>query len=175
MRLSSIDLMACLALLCPACGGATMSEGGDGAAHIGVVAELDQDPMVSIDDQLGTDVRVFVTMDHLGGPDAETLEVVSATLKLDLEPYADLALSIPAEHAQFPGLADGESFDFELRGALPDTHEDWGLCIGPDGEDVDELRLSLDLVLRVTPGANDGEDEFEFESRAVQLACTHTN
>jgi hypothetical protein len=148
--------------------------GDDGAAHAGVTAEIEAEPEVNIDDEFGTDVRVFVHLEHFGGPDAESLEVVSAALRLDLEPYADLTLEIPGDHPQFAGLADGESFDFQLRGSLPDSHDDWGLCFDPQTEDQDGQRLSLDLVLRVTPGANDDEDVFVFESRAVTLGCSHT-
>lgn len=148
--------------------------GDDGAKHPGVIAEIETEAEVNIDDEFGTDVRVFVHLEHLGGPDAETLEVVSAALRLDLEPYADIALSIPEDHPQFDGLADGESFDFQLRGSLPDSHDDWGLCFDPQTEDEDGQRLSLDLVLRVTPGAHSDEAEFVFESLAVSLGCSHT-
>lgn len=142
-----------------------------GAANEGVIAEIDAEPEVTIDDEFGTDVRVFVHLEHFGGPDAETLEVVSSTLRLDLEPYANIQLAIPADHPQFDGLAIGETFDFMLRGSIPDTHDDWDLCDDPQ---ADGLRVTLDLVLRVTPGANDDEDEFVFESQAVALACSHT-
>ena len=72
------------------------------------------------------------------------------------------------------GIADGEAFDFELRGSIPDSHEDWGLCADAQSEDADEQRVTVNLVLRVTPGANDDEDELEFESRAVVLHCSFT-
>lgn len=146
----------------------------DGAAHPGVITQLEQMPDVTIDDELGTDVRVFVDMTHYGGPDAENLEIVSASLRLDLEHYADIELAIPADHPQFTGLADGEELSFELRGSIPDNHDEWGLCADVENVDDDELRVSLSLVLRVTPGANDDEDEFEFESQAVALHCSHT-
>jgi hypothetical protein len=125
------------------------------------------------DDGSGTEVSVRVNLDHMGGPDAETLEVVSASLGLDLMPYADIELAIPADHPQFSGLADGESFEFTLVGSIPDTHTEWGLCSDPQQESADEQRVTLSLVLRVTPGANDGEDEFEFENMAVTLHCAH--
>ncbi|MFO7567198.1 MAG: hypothetical protein R6X02_31425, partial [Enhygromyxa sp.] len=63
-------------------------------------------------------------------------------------------------------------FSFELRGHIPDNHDDWGLCIGD--EEAEGQRVSLDLLLRVTPGANDEADEFEFESLAVSFGCSHT-
>ena len=156
-----------------ACGTSTMDDGG-GAAHIGVIAEVDM-PDVTIwdDDGLGTEVSVSVNLEHMGGPAAETFEVVSASLGLDLEPYADIELAIPTDHPVFPGLDDGESFDFVLRGSLPDTHTDWGLCGDPQQESADELRVTLNLSLRVTPGANDDADDFEFESMAVALHCAH--
>jgi hypothetical protein len=113
-------------------------------------------------------------MTHFGGPDAETLEIVSASLTLDLEHYADIELAIPADHPQFTGLPDGDSFDFQLSGYIPDNHDDWGLCGDVQAEDEDELRVGLSLVLRVTPGANDDADEFEFEAMAVELGCSHT-
>lgn len=168
-------LTTTLLLACSACS-SDPEDGGedDGAAHIGVIAEIETEPMVMIDDEFGTDVRVFVHLEHMGGPDAETLEVVSAGLRLDLEAYADLELAIPEDHTQFSGLLDGDSFDFELRGSLPDTHDEWGLCLGGQLEDADSHRVSLDLVLRVTPGANDDADEFEFESRSVALGCSFT-
>lgn len=162
---TSLPLTAC---------GDSIPDGDDGAAHIGVITKIEQMPEVTIDDELGTEVRVFVDMEHYGGPDAESLEIVSAALKLDLEHYADLELSIPDDHPQFPGLADGDQFGFQLRGRIADNHQDWGLCADPQGEDADELRVSLDLLLRVTPGANDEADEFEFESLAVALHCSHT-
>jgi hypothetical protein len=170
-RLISLAGFLTVALLT---GCAPSSDPDGGAAHPGVFAELETEPMVMIDDESGTDVRVFVHFDHHGGPDAETLEVISAGLRLDLEPHVDLELAIPDDHPTFEGLADGEALDFELRGTLPDNHEAWGLCLDPDTEEADGQRLSLDLVLRVTPGANDDADEFEFESRAVTLACSHT-
>jgi hypothetical protein len=150
------------------------SDTNDGAANAGVMAELDPMPEVTIDDELGTEVRIFVDMEHFGGPDAETLEVVSASLGLDLAHYADLELAIPDDHPQFSGLADGEQFNFELRGSIPDNHDDWGLCADPQSDHADELRVTVNLVLRVTPGANDDADEFEFESRAVTLHCSFT-
>ena len=39
---------------------------------------------------------------------------------------------------------------------------------------ADGNRLTLDLTLRVTPGANDDEDEYAFESYAVELNCSYT-
>lgn len=146
----------------------------DGAAHPGIMADIEPMPEVMIDDEFGTDVRVFVKMEHFGGPDAENLEIVSAALKLDLEHYADIELAIPEDHPPFAGLADGEELSFQLRGSIPDNHDDWGLCMDAQAEDADELRVTLDLVLHVTPGANDGEDEFEYESLAVDLGCVFT-
>lgn len=174
MRSPLLALLAC-ALFLPlaACGSSTDDDGG--AAHIGVVTEINQMPEVTIDDELGTSVRVFVDMEHMGGPDAETLEVVSASLGLDLEHYADIELAIPEDHPQFAGLADGEELSFELRGSIPDNSDDWGLCADGQAEDADELRVTLNLLLRVTPGANDDADELEFESLAVTLHCTFTN
>jgi hypothetical protein len=173
MCLRSSTPVACfLTIMLSAC--AVTSDPDGGAAHPGVSAELETEPMVTIDDELGTDVRVFVHLDHYGGPDAETLEVVSAGLRLDLEPYADLELAIPEDHPAFTGLADGEALDFELRGMLPDNHDEWGLCLDPESTEADGQRLSLDLVLRVTPGANSDENEFEFESYGVTLTCSHT-
>lgn len=171
-RLLSLPGLLTVALLM---GCASSSDPDGGAAHPGVFAELETAPMIMIDDELGTDVRVFVHFDHHGGPDAETLEVVSASLRLDLEHYADLELAIPDDHPPFAGVADGESLDFELRGTLPDSHDDWGLCLdGGQAAEADGQRLSLDLVLRVTPGANSDENEFEFESQAVSLGCSFT-
>lgn len=167
-----LGLTCALALLTSACAEAT-SDGG-GAAHIGVVAEVESRPSVMIDDEFGTEIRVFVHLDHAGGPDAETFEVVAANLRLDQEPYADLELQIPADHMDFSGLADGEELDLELRGSLPDTHTDWGLCLSGQAEEEDEQRLSLDLELRITPGANSDADEHLFESMAVELGCSHT-
>jgi hypothetical protein len=146
----------------------------DGAANGGVFAELEMDPIVMIDDELGTDVRVFVHLDHFGGPAVETLEIVYAGLRLDLEPYTNLDLAIPADHPPFAGIADGESLDFELRAMLPDNHDDWGLCLDAEAQEADAQRVSLDLVLEVSPGANDDADEFEFQSRSVTLVCSHT-
>jgi hypothetical protein len=171
-RLLSLPGFLTVALLL-GCASSTDPDGG--AAHSGVFAELETVPMIMIDDELGTDVRVFVHFEHQGGPDAETLEVVSASLRLDLEPYADLELAIPADHPPFPGLVDGESLDFELRGALPDSHDDWGLCLdGGQAAEADGQRVSLDLVLRVKPGANSDQNEFEFESQSVSLGCSFT-
>lgn len=147
----------------------------DGAAHIGVDVDVPQAPKVTIDDEFGTDVRVFVNMVHHGGQDAETLEVVSASLNLDHQHYADIELAIPADHPQFPGLADGEQFSFQLVGHIPDNHDDWGLCSDQEAHEQDEQRLSLSLVLRVTPGANgDDSNQFEHESMAVELICSYT-
>lgn len=166
-------LVLALALPLTACVG-TYDHYGDDAAEVGIIATLEPMPDVTIDDEFGTDVRVFVDMHHHGGPTAETFEVVSASLNLDLEHHADIELAIPDEHTQFSTLADGEDFMFELRGHIDDNHDDWGLCADPQAEDDDELRVSLSVVLRVTPGANDDADEFEFESQAVTLHCSHT-
>lgn len=171
MRTPLLALLCCCALPLTACGVIDLD---DGAAHIGVVAKLETMPTVAIDDELGTDVRVFIKLTHMGGPDAENLEVVSASLRLDLEPYADLELAIPADHPPFGGLVDGAELELELRGSIPDSHDDWGLCGDPETEEADSDRVSIDLVLRTTPGANDGEDLQTFESQAVQVNCTHT-
>lgn len=171
MRFPRLALLPCVLALLPACGD---MNGTDGAAHIGIVAEIEQMPDVTIDDENGTEVRVFVNFDHMGGPDAETFEVVSASLGLDLEHYADIDLAIPTDHAQFSGLADGDEFGFELRGTMPDNHDDWGLCADPQAEEADGQRLTLDLLIRVTPGANDDADEYAFESLAVTLHCSYT-
>lgn len=173
MRSPALVLASLLTLPLAACVGSYDDTDG-GAAHIGVVTELEQLPEVMIDDELGTDVRVFVDMRHMGGPAAETFEVVSASLNLDLELYADIELAIPDDHPPFPGLEDGDELSFQLRGYIPNTHDDWGLCSDAQAEDDDELRVTLSLVLRVTPGANDDADEFEFEQQAVALHCTHT-
>jgi hypothetical protein len=175
MRIPSLSSLGLVLSLAPliACSG-SLDDGDDGAAHPGIVAKIEDMPSVAVDDELGTEVRVFVELVHYGGPDAETLEVVSASLKLDLEHYADIPLAIPLDHPQFPGVADGESYSFSLRGTIPDNHEDWGLCTDPQAEQADGQRVSLDLLLRVTPGANDEADEFEFESLAVTFNCTFT-
>jgi hypothetical protein len=174
--MTSIRLLSFTGLLTAAllCGCASSSDPDGGVANPGLIATLEMEPMVTIDDESGTDVRVFVRFDYFGGPDVETLEVVSAGLRLDREPYADLELAIPADHPPFPGIVDGETLEFELRGTLPDDHDDWGLCLDPQGTEVDELRVSLDLTLRVTPGANDADDELEFEAHAVTLICSYT-
>ncbi|NJK32516.1 MAG: hypothetical protein HC927_08955 [Deltaproteobacteria bacterium] len=172
MRTPWLALLPCaLALPLAACGSLGVE---DDAAQIGVVAELESQPDVTIDDEGGTSVRVFVNLDHMGGPTAETLEVVSASLRLDLEHYADIELAIPTDHPPFAGLSAGESLDFELRGTIPDNHDDWGLCSDPQSEEADGDRVSLDLVLRVTPGANDDADEFDLGPTAVVLHCSHT-
>lgn len=160
-----------LLVLTSAC--ADSSDDG-GAAHIGVVTQIDSMPDVTIDDENGTEVRVFVDMRHMGGPTAATFEVVSASLGLDLDHYADIDLAIPMDHPQWDSLADGEEFAFELRGSVPDNHSDWGLCLDPQAEAADGQRVTVNLVLRVTPGANDDADEFEFESLAVSLHCSYT-
>jgi hypothetical protein len=173
MRTTLLALLgSALALPLAACG--SVDSDDEGAAHIGVLAELETMPSVTIDDELGTDVRVFVHLDHSGGPDAETFEVVSASLKLDLEHYADIELAIPMDHPAFPGLVDGQSLDLELRGSIPDSHDDWGLCGDPETEDDDANRVSIEIMLRVTPGANSAENEYLFESQAVELTCSHT-
>ena len=176
MRLlhTTLTALACLSL--SACGSAPADGGGEtgGAAHLGIVAEIDTMPDVTIDDEFGTDVRVSLHLAHMGGPAADTLEVVSASLGLDLEPYADIELAIPDDHPPFAGLADGESVDLSLRGSIPDNHDDWGLCAGGGTEEADGPRVSLDLALRVAPGANDEEDEFIFESMAVAFHCSFT-
>jgi hypothetical protein len=171
MRFPLLAFLGCVISL-SAC--ATSPDMDEGAAHAGVDLDIEQMPQVTIDDEFGTEVRVFIDLAHYGGPDAENLEVVSASLGLDLEHYADIELAIPEDHPQFPGLADGEEFSFELRGSIPDSHDDWGLCADAQAEDADELRVTVNFVLRVTPGANDDEDEYEYESMAVALGCSYT-
>lgn len=173
MRSPALVLASLLTLPLAACVG-SYDDTGDDAAEVGIIATLEPMPDVTIDDEFGTDVRVFVDMHHHGGPTAETFEVVSASLNLDHEHYADIELAIPDDNTQFSTLASGEDFMFQLRGRIDDTHDDWGLCLDVDTEDADELRVSLSVVLRVTPGANDDADEFEFESQAVTLHCSHT-
>lgn len=173
MRLSLLSLCASFALM-PLAACADAISAGDGAADIGVIATIDGAPEVMIDDEFGTDVRMWVDLAHMGGPDAETLEIVSASLHLDHEHYADIDLAIPADHPSFAGLADGEEFSFALRGHIPASHDDWTLCNDPETYDADEQRISLQLELRVTPGVNGEEDEFGFESLAVDLGCSHT-
>ena len=171
MRFPLPTLLTCVIAL-SAC--SSSGDTDDGAAHAGVDVDIEQMPEVMIDDEFGTEVRVFLDMAHYGGPDAENLEVLSASLRLDLEHYADIELAIPEDHPPFSGLADGEELSLELRGTIPDGHEDWGLCGDPQAEEDDGLRVSLDLVFHLTPGANDSEDEFEYEAMAVELHCSHT-
>ncbi len=147
---------------------------GGGAAHPGVEARVLEEADVTIDDEFGTDVDVTVTLEHLGGPAAETFEVVAANLDLDLEHYSDLELAIPQDHAPFGGLETGESLDVRLRGSIPDTHDDWNLCWDVSQFEQEKDRITLDLLLRVTPGANDDADELVFESISVALHCSHT-
>ncbi|KIG12923.1 hypothetical protein DB30_00879 [Enhygromyxa salina] len=151
-----------------------MSTDDGSAAHAGVFAEITDMPDVGIDDEQGTSVSVRVNLTHMGGPAAETIEVVSASLGLDLEPYADIELAVPADFPPFEGLADGDTHELVLRGSIPDNHDDWGLCGDPQQEAADAQRVTLDLVLLVKPGANDDEDELVFESQAVQMNCTFT-
>jgi hypothetical protein len=180
MRLGVSVLGMICSLAITGCGGylddeLEAGEGGDeAAAHMGVDVAITSPPSVSIDDEFGTEVRVFVELTHRGGPDAETFEFVSASLGLDLEPHADITLAIPTDHAPFAGLADGETDLLELRGSIPDNHTDWGLCSDPQGEAVDGARVTLDLEIHISPGANDELDAFVFESLAVELHCTHT-
>jgi hypothetical protein len=175
MRSPLLALLCCALAPIAACGPST-SDGDEldegGAAHGGVMVHVEP-PEVMIDDEFGTDVRVSVRLVHHGGPEAETLEVVSARLRLDLEPYADIVLAIPSDHPPFAGLAEGEEFNTSLRGSIPDNHDDWGLCDDPQGDD--SQRVALDLLLRVTPGANGDEDDtFDLESLAVTVHCSHT-
>lgn len=158
------------ALATTAC--AASDDGDGGAAHPGVDIEITQ-VQVAIDDELETSVRVFLELDHLGGPAAETLTVVDAHLARDLEPFSPIELAIPSDHAPFAGLAEGESLTLELRGAVPLTHDDWGLCLAGPDEATDEQRVTLHLELRVTPGANSEANDFVFESRAVDLHCVY--
>jgi len=174
MRLPLLASLCCVISLSACDTNSNTDTDGGGAAHPGVEVTIEPMPQVMIDDEFGTEVRAYVNMIHYGGPDAETLEIVSASLVLDLEHYADIELAIPEDHGKFTGLADGDSFDFALRGSIPDTHDEWGLCTDVENQDQDELRVGLSLVLRVTPGANDDADEFEFESQAVELVCSHT-
>lgn len=173
MRLGLSLLSLACALAFAGCG-VSGDDSGEGAAHIGVEVELMSPPIVSIDDEFGTELRVSLELTHRGGPDAETFEFVSASLGLDLEPYADIVLAIPTDHSPFTGLSDGETRTIALRGSIPDTHTDWGLCSQPQGDQADGLRVTLDLELHISPGANDARDEVVFESLAVELHCTHT-
>ena len=61
-----------------------------------------------------------------------------------------------------------------LRGSLPDNGEDWGLCADGQAEAEDEHRVSLNLSMLVTPGANDEADEFEIEAYSMTLHCSFT-
>ena len=154
--------------------GCVVDDGGDAdgaAAHPGVRFELEMLPTVSIDDEFGTEVGVRLHLDHLGGPDVETLEVLSASLQLDLEDIVELELEIPEDHPGFDGLIEGETLDLLLRDEVDMTHEDWGLCTSGADESDDELRVTLSLEVRVTPGANDEDDVETIEHHAVDLAC----
>ena len=165
-------LLLPLLTLAASCGD-ELADGG-GAAHPGVEARILDEADVTIDDEFGTDVDVTVTLEHLGGPAAETFEIVAANLDLDLEHYADLELAIPEDHAPFGGLEEGEKLDVRLRGSIPDTHDDWNLCRDVSRFEQEQLRVTLDLALRVTPGANDEADELVFESISIALHCSHT-
>ncbi|MCA9690059.1 MAG: hypothetical protein KC636_10655 [Myxococcales bacterium] len=156
-----------------ACAPATTQDSDTDAAHVGVVVDVDA-PDITVDDEFGTDVRVFVHLDHRGGPDAESFAVTAASLALDLAPVADLELAIPADHDPFAGLADGESVDLELRAHLDQTHETLGVCLDPDKVSSDEARFSVNLTLRISPGANDDADAHTFEALAVVLHCSYT-
>jgi hypothetical protein len=160
------------ALLC-ACGSAADLDGSSetGAAHPGVDLTLDPVPEVNITDEAGTDIRVWVKMRHLGGPDAESFEVVSASLGKDLMPFSDIELSIPADHDPFTLLMDGEEATYLLTGSIDSNGSDWGLCASGADEETDELRVTMDLHLRITPGANDEADDFVIESQSVALNC----
>jgi hypothetical protein len=177
MRFPLLALLCCALAPIAACGPSTGDElGGDeldegGANYDGVAVHVES-AEVTIDDEFGTDVRVSIRLEHQNGPAAETFEVVSARLRLDLDPYADIDLAIPSDHTPFSGLAEGEEFNASLRGSIPDNHSDWGLCDDPQGDD--SPRVALDLRLRVTPGANDDEDTFDLESLAVTVHCSHT-
>lgn len=153
-------------------GCAASDDGDGGAAHPGVDIEVTQ-VQVAIDDEIETSVRVFLELDHLGGPAAETLTVVDAHLARDLEPFAPIELAIPSDHSPFAGLAEGESVSLELRGSVPLTQDDWGLCLAGPDEAMDEQRVTLHLELRITPGANSDANDFVFESRAVDLNCVY--
>jgi hypothetical protein len=161
-----------LATLACAVGCAVDGAEGGGAAHPGVDVTVTQ-VQVAIDDELETSVRVFLELDHLGGPTAETFSVVEAHLARDLEAFSPIELAIPSDHPPFAGLADGELLEVELRGSVPLTHDDWGLCLAGPDEAVDEERVTLHLELRITPGANDDADDFVFESQSVTLNCVY--
>ena len=159
------------ALLC-ACGSTPNSDGGSetGAAHPGVDITLDPLPEVNISDEAGTDVRVWVKMRHLGGPDAETFEVVSASLGKDLMPFSDIELTL-SNDLSFVPLMEGDEMTYQLSGSIDATGTEWGLCAAGPDEEADELRVTMDLHLRITPGANDEADDIVFESQSVALNC----
>jgi len=146
-------------------------DGGGGAAHPGVRVEFVDLPTVSIDDEFGTEVAVRLQLDHLGGPDVTSFEVLSASLQLDLEEFADLELQIPDDHPGFDTLPDGDSKELVLRDALDMTNTDWGLCASGADEANDELRVTITVEVKLMPGANDEDDVVMLERYAVNLNC----
>jgi hypothetical protein len=179
MKTYAFTLLCALTLPLAACGDSMVLEGGDmeetgtdesSAAESGVVAEINGTPTVHIPSIGGTEVRVSVDLTHLGGPDAETLEIVSGSLDVDLEHHTDLSLYADIDSPEFEGLAEGESFRLRMHGFTEDGDEDfWTLCEPTQSESE---RVTLNLKLRVAPGANDDEDEFVFESLEVTLTCS---
>lgn len=171
-RLLAPTALLAVALPCSAC---ALDQGdamdGGGAAHVGLRVLPNGMPTVSIDDEFGTEVRILLDAEHFGGPDVETMEVVSASLQLDLEHFSDLELALPEDGPGFEGIADGEAIMLDLRGAVDLTHDDWGLCASGADEADDELRVTVSVELRFTPGANDDADEVLIESHAVDLNC----
>ena len=162
------------ALMSVGCGSVPTNEGGTsdtGAAHPGVRVTLEPIPEINIHDEFGTDARVWVTLEHLGGPDATTFEVVSASLGKDLEHFADIELTVPEGNEAFSGLAVGEVQTVALTGSIDASGPDWALCAAGPDEEMDELRVTLDLTVRMSPGANDESDDSVFESHTVGLNC----
>ena len=70
--------------------------------------------------------------------------------------------------------ADLAIVDLELRAHLDQTHETLGVCLDPDKVSSDEARFSVNLTLRISPGANDDADAHTFEALAVVLHCSYT-
>lgn len=169
-RLAPATLLA-FALPCSACALDEDDAADGGAAHVGLRVLPDGLPTVNIDDEFGTEVRILLNAEHFGGPDVETMEVVRASLQLDLEQFTDLELDLPEDGPGFEGIADGEATTLDLRGAVELTHQDWGLCASGADEADDELRVTVSVELRFTPGANDEADEVVIEHHAVDLHC----
>ncbi len=171
VRLLASAALLALAIPCSACA-LDEDDGTDGgAAHVGLRVLPDGLPTVNIDDEFGTEVRILLDAEHFGGPDVETMEVVRASLQLDLEHFTDIELGLPDDGAGFEPIADGDATTLDLRGAVDLTHQDWGLCASGADEADDELRVTVSVELRFTPGANDEADEVVIEHHAVDLHC----